>query len=224
MKVNRSIKIILAMFVGLSISLTACNKPAETKQFENVTFDGLNKESPIRVDEAKQTMTILASVNGQFFTEDTRHGMVSFDGSNARKAVFMGLVSTKDFYEGLLKIKAKPGNNMTFENMQTTYATGEPLVMTVKWEGAEREYDINEVIIDSNKKPIELVFGGNKEAAEDKKTGCLVCLDSCPVGIVSNSVYTYGAVEGRKEVAFRANDKVLPADNTLVAVTFSIKK
>ena len=58
--------------------------------------------------------------------------------------------------------------------------------------------------------------------AEEKKTGCLVCLDSCPVGIVSNATYTYGAVEKRGEVKFKGNASVLPADNTLATVTFKI--
>jgi len=61
-----------------------------------------------------------------------------------------------------------------------------------------------------------------EKAAEEKKTGCLVCLDSCPVGIVSNATYTYGAVEKRGEVKFKGNASVLPADNTLATVTFKI--
>ena len=47
-------------------------------------------------------------------------------------------------------------------------------------------------------------------------------LDSCPVGIVSNATYTYGAVEKRGEVKFKGNASVLPADNTLATVTFKI--
>ena len=61
-----------------------------------------------------------------------------------------------------------------------------------------------------------------EKAAEEKKTGCLVCLDSCPVSIVSNATYTYGAVEKRGEVKFKGNASVLPADNTLATVTFKI--
>ncbi len=50
------------------------------------------------------------------------------------------------------------------------------------------------MIVDSNGKKLDMRFGGNLTAAEEK-TGCPVCLDSCPVGIVSNATYTYGAVE-----------------------------
>ena len=66
-----------------------------------------------------------------------------------------------------------------------------------------KKYDINEVVKDSNGKKINFRFGGNLKAAIDKNTGCLSCLDSCPVGIISNTTYTYGAVETRKEVKFQ---------------------
>ena len=60
--------------------------------------------------------------------------------------------------------------------------------------------------------------------AKEKNTGCLSCLDSCPVGIISNDAYTYGAVETRKEVKFTGIDSVLPEDGTYIATIYSIKK
>ena len=225
MQFIRPVKFILSVVLCCScFLLSGCNKPAQTEQFNDLSFDGLSKEKPIKIDKERQTMTILAVVNGEFFTKGTRHGIVSFDGSNARKAIFMGLVPTKDFYDGLIQIKANPGNNMNASNAAETHVTGDTLSMSVNWQGAERAYDVNEVVLDNNKKNIELHFGGNLKAAEEKKTGCLVCLDSCPVGIVSNNAYTYGAVEKRNEVSFLGNSKILPPDNTLVAITFSLKK
>lgn len=207
----------------ISFLLVACSKPADVSQFSAQSYDGLSTENPIRVDEENQTMTVLATVNGKFFEKGTRHGLVAFDGSNAHEAIFMGLVATKDFYDGLIKIKAKPGNTLNSENAATSYVIGEPLIMTIKWDGTDHPYDVNEVIIDSNHKPISLHFGGNLAAAEKAKTGCLVCLDSCPVGFVSNSAYTYGAVEKCHEVSFTSNSKILPPADSLVAITFSLK-
>jgi len=57
-----------------------------------------------------------------------------------------------------------------------------------------------------------------------KNTGCLVCLDSCPVGIASNAAYTYGAIDRRKEVSFTGNKDLLPPDGTVVVITFKAKK
>lgn len=213
-----------AVFLG-ALLLSGCGKgPADISDKTGKSYDGLSVENPIRVDEKNKTVTVLATVNGKFFTQGTRHGLVAFDGSNAHEAIFMGLVPTRDFYDALIKIQAKPGNNLTKQNAEQNYVEGDPLEVTVKWEGADRPYDINEVVIDSNQKPINIRFGGNLEAAEKAKTGCLMCLDSCPVGFVSNSTYTYGAVEKRKEVSFTANSKVLPPADTLVTITFAVKQ
>ena len=111
---------------------------------------------------------------------------------------------------------------MTLDNKDTTHVTGSKLDISVNWQGAAKAYSFDEVIVDSNGKKLDMRFGGNLTAAEEKKTGCLVCLDSCPVGIVSNATYTYGAVEKRGEVKFKGNASVLPADNTLATVTFKI--
>ena len=62
------------------------------------------------------------------------------------------------------------------------------------------------------------------DRSKAKNTGCLTCLDSCPVGIISNSAYTNGAVENTKEVKFTGNQDVLPEDGTYVATVYSIAK
>ena len=129
-----------------------------------------------------------------------------------------------DFYNALVEIGAEPGNNMTPDNASTTKVEGTPLDLKVTWNGADKEYDVNEVINDSNGNKIAFKFGGNLERAKAKNTGCLSCLDSCPVGIISNSTYTNGAVEQTKEVKFTGNQDLLPEDGTYVATVYSIAK
>ena len=67
------------------------------------------------------------------------------------------------------------------DNKETTHVTGSKLDISVNWQGAAKAYSFDEVIVDSNGKKLDMRFGGNLTAAEEKKTGCLVCLDSCPV-------------------------------------------
>jgi ferredoxin len=113
---------------------------------------------------------------------------------------------------------------MTKENAEKTFVQGDLLEVTVAWEGAPKEYALDEVITDSNKKPFQIRFGGNLKNALQFKTGCLLCLDSCPVGITSNANYTMGAVEKRSEVIFKGNDKILPPDGSLVVINVRTKK
>ncbi|MCX5856137.1 MAG: YdjY domain-containing protein [Deltaproteobacteria bacterium] len=185
----------------------------------------LTKENPIHVDMKGKSVTFLAEVNGKYLVQPTRHGVVFAGGKFGDKCVFKGHASPKDFYEALTRIGLKPGNNMTMDNKEKTFVQGDLLDVTVSWDGAGKAaYKLDEVIIDSNKKPLQIRFGGNLENALKVNTGCLLCLDSCPVGITSNASYTYGAVEKRNEVTFKGNQKILPSDGTLVVITIKKKK
>lgn len=185
--------------------------------------NGVSLKNPIKVDKEAKKITVLSSVNGKYFTEATRHASVNTDGSNGAKSVLTAYATPEEFYNALIEIGAKPGENMNPDNATTTHVEGSKIGATVTWEDAGKDYDINEVIKDSNGKKIDFRFGGNLERAKTKKTGCLTCLDSCPVGIISNTTYTYGAVEKRNEVKFTGNPDVLPEDGTYVAVTYTLE-
>jgi hypothetical protein len=184
----------------------------------------LTKEKALSVDDKGRSVSVLAQVNGKYFYQTTRHGMVWAGGANGDKAVFRSFANDQDFYNALMKLGLKAGNNMTKDNAAKTFVEGDQLDVTVTWEGARKEYSLDEVITDSSKKPFQIRFGGNQKNALQFKTGCLLCLDSCPVGITSNANYTMGAVETRSEVIFKGNATVLPPDGTLVVVTVKAKK
>lgn len=208
-----------ALCLLAAAGLSGCDQKENTA---NVEYDGLSASQPLRVDTQTHTVTMLVQINGRFLTDDTRHGIVFKEGSNGNKSLFMGYATPKELYEALKQAGGSAGENMTMDNKETTHVTGSKLDISVSWQGAEKAYSLDEAIIDSNGKKLDMRFGGNLAMAEDKKTGCLVCLDSCPVGIVSNATYTYGAVEKRDEVKFKGNASVLPPDNTLATVTFKI--
>ncbi len=186
------------------------------KKGENLT--------PLTVDKAKGTITFLAEVNGKYFMLPSRHFAVFKDGSNGDKSIFRSLADHTSFYKALKAIGGKAGENMTLKNKEKTKVEGDMLDITVTWKGAGRVYSIDEVVNESNGRPITIRFGGNLERAIKKNTGCLICLDSCPVGIASNSSYTYGAVEKRKEVSFTGNRKILPGDKELVSITVKLRR
>lgn len=185
---------------------------------------GLTKENPIKFSKEEASVTFLAQVNGKYLYEPTRHGVVFAEGANGEKTILKAFADPETLYNDLIAIGAKAGNNMTLENKETTNVQGDALEVTITWEGAEKEYKLAEVIKDSAGKAFDIRFGGNLANAQDKKTGCLVCLDSCPVGITSNAAYTYGAVEKRNEVGFTGVKDILPADGTLVVVKLTLKR
>ena len=215
-------------FVGCTSNNNGGDSSDSQKQEEKATpsdkVAGVSLENPIKVDKEAGTITVLTQVNGKYFTETTRHASVFKDGSNGAKSVFTAYATPEEFYNALIEIGAEPGNNMTPDNASTTKVEGTALDLKVTWNGADKKYDVNEVIKDSTGGKIAFKFGGNLDRAKAKKTGCLSCLDSCPVGIISNSTYANGVVEKTKEVKFTANQDVLPADGTYVATVYSIAK
>jgi ferredoxin len=188
----------------------------------SATMPSLTPNHPITYDKTAKTVSFLAEVNGKYLYQPTRHFAVFEGGSNGDKAILRAFARPESFYKALMAIGSVPGNNMTLKNKEVTHVKGSPFAVSVTWQGAKKSYSIDQAVIDSNKKPILMRFGGNLAAARRIKTGCLLCLDSCPVGIVSNAQYTYGAIEKRGEVTMKGNKDVLPADGTKVIVTLKL--
>lgn len=194
-----------------SESSAAAETSSEATTFANLTTDV----------EAK-TVTVEGTVNGKYFDEETRHLSIANSGKNVGLAIFNTDANQNDFYDALVQIGAEPGNNMNTLNAQTTTVEGTKLNIALDWEGNGDPIDVNDAVIDRNGKEIDMRFGGNEKSAADVNTGCLLCLDSCPVGVVSNATYTYGAVEKRDEAGFKGNPDVLPADGTPIQIIVSI--
>ena len=199
---------ILAMLI-LVIGVTAgcSSKSADANKVLNVNKD-------------KKEITMTATVNGKYFTEATRHGVVAVGGSNYEKSVLKGDANEIDFYNGLIEIGAKPGNNLTLADMtKGVKVEGSKLNVFVTWDGLGKEIPFSDIIKSSEQRPMDIRFGGNLQNAKDKKTGCILCLDSCAVGITSNAAYETGA---SSKIKFYGNQDVLPKDGSKVTVIFRL--
>lgn len=210
---------LLAALAYLTLALWAL-----PTQAAGADLQGLSPDKPLIVDSQSGSLRYLAKVNGKYLHQPTRHASIYGGGKFGDKSVFSAFAKPEDFRQALLSLGLKAGDNMTMENKETTTVRGDELAVSVTWAGAAKAYTLDEVIVDSNGKPLQIRFGGNQGASHHHGTGCLICLDSCPVGITSNAAYTYGAVEKRGEVKFTGNAQVLPPDGALVVVTVGRKK
>ena len=206
----------LILVLVLALSLVACGAaPAK----EEIDY------SAITTNAATQSATIYTQVNGKYFTEPSRHGVVFKDGSNGEKCILRGLCSEKDFYAALLSVGGVPGDNLVFTEAQPgDLIDGQKMDVTVSWEGSNGEIPWADIMTTGNGKPYvaDFRFGGNIKAAYAKNTGCILCIESCPVGICSNAAYGYGVVETTKTEQFYGNPDVLPEDGTICQVTFTL--
>jgi hypothetical protein len=181
-------------------------------------------KDPFKIDTKERSLSIIAEVNKKYLSQTTHHGIVSTTGKLVNKSLFRAFVDPKILHEGFIGLGLKPGNNMTMKNKEKAFVEGEPLDLFVTWKSARKMYRFGEVVSDSNGKPIDIRFGGNLAKALEMNTGCLLCLDSCPVGITSNGAYTYGAIENRKEVNFAWNKNVSVPEDMLVVITFKARR
>lgn len=183
------------------------------------------EDNPITVDAENKEVRYLAEVNAVYFTELTRHGIVYAGGSNGEKAVLRGLGDEKEFYQALMDCGFEAGNNLTAEDMKAAEGEGksiegDPLKVTVKWDGQEDIPFIDIINCTAGDYTPDFRFGGNLESAKENNTGCVLCLDSCATGIVSDAYWPTGT--SQHEVAlFNGKEDVLPADGTRVIVTFT---
>lgn len=200
----------------MAVSVVGCGAKEEAVSTEEV----------MTINEEQKEITMLCEVNGTYFTEPTRHGIVFKDGSNGEKAVLRGLADEKEFHQYLLDIGAEPGNNLTSEDMKAgadngVAVEGEKIDMFIKWEGQE-EIPFEDIIVCSEGDyDMDMRFGGNLESAKENNTGCVVCLDSCATGIISDATWPTGVTQN-KTATFTGNEAILPEDGTTVTVTFRL--
>lgn len=212
MKLTKIVKAALGLTLSLVIfaGCSAAPAPAETPA-----------EAPAAmmvVDKDKKEIRMETEVNAKYFTEPTRHGVVFKDGSNGEKSVLRGLADQFEFHQALVDIGMEPGNNLALEDMKKSKKVeGDQLDVFVTWDGLGKEIPFEDIIKSSDPRPMDIRFGGNLENATAKKTGCVLCLDSCAVGITSNSSYATGESDN---VQFYGNSEVLPEDGTIVTVIF----
>ena len=179
------------------------------------------KNTPLVVDEAKGEVHLYTEVNGRTFAESTRHGIVFKDGSNGDKPVLIAYADQLAFHDALEKIGAKPGNTLQADSPAGTKVTGDVLRVTMRW--GDTVYDFAHGIKqEPATEAIQVHFGGNREAAAAKHTGCILCLDSCAVGITSNSGWGWNSWASGS-VKFFADETVFPAAGSAVIVTFSLQ-
>lgn len=209
----------LGLTAVLALSMVACNGT-------NAGSSDAPAAETMIVDKDKKEITMLAEVNGTYFTEPTRHGVVFKDGSNGEKAVLRGLADEKEFYQGLLDIGASAGDNLTADDMKAKgdagkSVEGDKLNVFVKWEGQEEIPFADIIKCSEGDYDMDLRFGGNLASAQKNNTGCVLCLDSCATGIVSDAAWPTGTTQN--EVAkFYGEETVLPADGTQVTVIFRL--
>lgn len=180
---------------------------------------------PVIIDADKKEVIIEAIVNGKYFTNPSRHHGIVFEGGKyGDRAVLIGLSDEREVYQALIDIGAVAGNNLKLEEYTkvSKNVDGQQLDVYVTWDGLGKEIPFAEIIKSDDVRDMDIRFGGNFDAAKENRTGCILCLDSCPIAITSDAAYATAELDSKKIDKF-IRDDVLPKDGEKVSVIFRIK-
>ncbi len=149
-----------------------------------------SRAEPLRVDSINRRVLIYTEVNPKSLNQSNPHWGVVFQGGKLNdKAILLAFCTPQEFHDALLRIGAKPGNNLTLGSSGEVIG-GDELLVSVTGPGFSRPLGLADVLEDSSGKGFHIRFGGNRQRAVEEQTGCITCLESCPIGITSNAAYS----------------------------------
>ncbi len=187
----------------------------------------------VAVNKNAGTVTVSARVNGKYFSNSTRHLMVDQYGFNKGTAMLSSYCTPDDLYNGLVSAGAvswsksagkslKNGEKNTVSNAERRNFS--KLDVSLSWDNETHSLDecLTTEKGGSKAPEIDMIFSGNPGAAAKTPSGCMVCMDSCYIGMVANSAYGLCVID-KGEPSLYARSDVMPANGKVVKVTFTIK-
>lgn len=155
------------------------------------------------------------------------HHAITWKGGRGGPVLFETSVRDLDVSRALRGLGAEPGNNLTQETWDERFdgeaqaprerVAGSKVEILLEWPGSGGEIPLGDVVEAPGHRGVSMRYGGNEELIPVWRSGCIVCLQSCPGAKISNSRYSIrDYVEGSGR--FRAREDRLPPDGTVVTV------
>jgi len=160
------------------------------------------------------------------------HLIVWKDGKAAMAALFRAEVTDVQILDALEKLGARPGNALPMETWDERkdrgskapekVIEGPPVEILVRVPGRPAPLTVDQILQDPGGRGFDMRFGGHRANIPKWKSGCVVCLYSCPGSKVGNARYTVrDYVDERTK--FRAKPGVLPKDGSRVSIIFRLR-
>lgn len=190
----------------------------------------------ITIDKEARSVSFTGTVhpaqyNGSASSLKDHHFIVWKGGRAASNALIEADVNDLDVQRALESLGAKPGNNLTADSWEKRadkgsrdpdlHVKGTPLEVTIAWKG-HAPVRVGEIFIDRGGKGLAFRLGGHESLIPRWRSGCIVCLESCPGGRISNDRYTMRELHDHT-ARFDLRKGVLPADGTGVRVTIGVR-
>jgi hypothetical protein len=161
------------------------------------------------------------------------HAIVWTGGRAAGHALLRASATDLEVLDALQRLGARPGNNLPMEAWDERkdphhtepdrVIAGSEIEILLRLPGRAGLTPLAEVLDDPGDRGLQMRFGGNRENIPKWKSGCIVCLYSCPGSKVGNARYTVRDYV-RGTTRFGARRAALPPDGMRVGVVFRIRK
>lgn len=209
------------VWVALSVALVGCSSPG-------------TQDAHVRTLE--NAIEIPAVVSLQGFEENEHmpgyHFIVWDGGRSANHSLFRTPVTDVQVLDALESLGATPGNALSTstwgerENADSRapdkVIEGPKIEIGIRVPGRSELLTMDDILEDPGGKGFDMRFGGHRDNIPEWKSGCVVCLYSCPGSKVGNASYTVrDFVKGTTR--FRLRPGALPEDGTEVTVVFQLK-
>lgn len=163
----------------------------------------------------------------QWFGMPGYHLLVWEKGASARNALFVTPVSDRSLLGALLELGLQPGPDLPMAAWEArrdssspapdSRAEGPKVAIAVTWEGVEAPISIREILKDSGGKGFDFRLVGNASNIPRWKSGCGICLYSCPGAKIANASYTIrDYITGSNR--FRTTERMPPAGTSVTLI------
>jgi len=192
----------------------------------------------VEVDRSRAEVRFAAIVEpgamARPFGVQGHHAIVWHEGGSSRMALFRAKASDLEVRAALQSLGAAAGENLTKETWTERENTkspepdkhvdGTPIEVFVSWKGRGPVPLGELILLHESRAPrghFDFRYGGHEKFREDFKSGCIVCLYSCPGGAIGNRTSTIRD-SVREGVVYTANESRLPKAGTPVTITLRV--
>lgn len=199
-------------------------------------FAGARAARPV-VDRAHREVRITAKVQPRAMERPLGvkgHHAVVWRGGRAKYwALFVSDVSDHDVRVALDSLGAQRGENLTPDSWNAREdqsnpepdkrVEGSPIEMFVEWRGSGGRIPLSDLLSEKNRQApaLDLRYGGNERWQTEFKSGCIVCLYSCPGGAVGNHEHPIRDYV-RDGVVYASTPQRLPPSGTKVTIILKL--
>jgi hypothetical protein len=195
------------------------------------------RPSQVAVDRARREIRFTATVQPgameRPFGVKGHHAIVWKEGKSAMWALFQADASDQEVRRALDELGVRAGDNLTAETWTerddprsaapAMRVDGARVAVLVEWEGSRGAIPLRDLITGHHgeHRKVDFRYGGNERFRKEFKSGCIVCLYSCPGGAIGNRSKTIRDYVN-EGVVFEADKQRLPPRGTKVMIILKV--